>query len=451
MNNNEVKEKKTKKKIKISFQKIFNLVSFTFILACCIFYGGRFITLYLENHKLQKIETIANIIRENNKDNPSFKEINKDYYFQGNDVNNYLKYSNLTWRIISVNNDNTVTAVLNNSITSLAASSKSYTDSYINMWLNNTEQEYTGILENSLNNASNYLTYTNTCNDVIDDTKSISCKEKTKDTFITIPSLSDYANTGSSSSFMNNEEYFYLINKNTKNEFWNITSDGKVSTSNGSDIIGIKPVITIKNTISLMQGDGTKENPYTIEKENGLFGSYVKLGNDIWRIYSIEGDNIKLSLDDYLTLNNSDVKYKYSTTGYYHNDTKEGSLAYYLKNTYLPTLNYSSIINEVKYSNGIYSNNTDYDYREVLKTKVNTKVTVLSIGDIFLNPINTNYYTSTGVSKDSNLIYTMQNDFKPYAKEATTNLRVIPVISINKKLLTAGAGTIESPLEVHYE
>ena len=45
--NNEVK----KKKRKISFQKIFNLISLAFILACCIFYGTRFIKLYLEYNK----------------------------------------------------------------------------------------------------------------------------------------------------------------------------------------------------------------------------------------------------------------------------------------------------------------------------------------------------------------------------------------------------------------
>ena len=37
-----------RRKRKLNFQKIFNLVSATFILACCIFYGTRFIKLYIE-------------------------------------------------------------------------------------------------------------------------------------------------------------------------------------------------------------------------------------------------------------------------------------------------------------------------------------------------------------------------------------------------------------------
>ena len=451
LNNNEVKEKR-KKKIKISIQKIFNIASFMFILACCVFYGTRFITLYLENNKTEEVKVLADNIKDDNSENESFKNISGNYYFEGTEVNNYIKYSNLTWRIIRVNSNDTVTVVLDNSITSLAAGpSKTYTDSYINMWLNASDKDYTGILENNLNKINDYLTYTNTCNDTIDDTKNITCKKTLENALITVPSLSDYVNTGGQKGFMNNEEYYYLIKTNKEGKLWYIDNNGVSNTSDGSDIIGIKPVITIKKSVKLLSGDGSQNNPYIIEEDNGLFGSYVKLGNDIWRVYNIEGDNIKLSLDSYLTLNNNEVRYKYSTTGYYHNDTKQGSLAYYLKNTYLPTLSYKDIINEVKYSNGIYSNTTDFDYTEVLNTKVDIKVATLSIGDIILNPTNTNYYTSTGISTDSNQIYVIQNNFKLVTRNATTNLKVIPVISIDKNLITGGNGTIDSPLEVSYE
>lgn len=435
---------------KLNIQKIFNIVSFTFILACCIFYGGRFVKLYLENNKSEEIKTFADHIKDNNIENENFKNINGDYYFYGTEINNYVNYSNLTWRIIKVNDNNTITMTLNNSITSLAAGeNKKFKDSHINSWLNNQDKEYTGILENFLNKSNKYLTYTNTCIDNIDDTKNITCKNKIKDTCIVIPSINDYINTGSSKSFMNNEEYYYLINSNQDNKLWYVNNEGKVSTSDGTDIIGIKPIITIKSTISLKSGNGSLENPYTFEDEQNLLGSYVKLGNDTWRIYEIdEENNIKLSLNSYLSINNEEIKYKYSNNGYYHNDSKSGTLAYYLKNTYLNSLSYKDIINEVKYSNGIYNNTDNYDYTKVLDTKVDTKVTIPSIGDIFLNKENTNYFTSTGISNQSNLIYTMQNDFKTYTKLSTSNLKIVPVISIKRDLLVNGNGTMESPWEV---
>lgn len=446
----EVKPRR-KKRRKLSIQKIFNLISAMFILACSIFYGSRFITLYLDNNKSEDIKVLADNIKDNNSKNNNFKNISGDYYFQGNDVNNYLKYSNLRWRIIKVNTNDTVTLVLDNSITSLAANSKSYNNSYINMWLNKSNKDYTGILEHNLNKPNDYLTYTNTCKDIIDNTKNITCKEYIEDTLITVPSLSDYVNTGGQKGFMNNKEYYYLVNTNKEGKLWYIDENGISNTSNGSDILGVKPVITIKNNIKLISGNGSKDNPYIIEEEKGLFGSYVKLGNDIWRIYNIEQNSIKLSLDSYLTIKNNDVRYKYSTTNYYHNDTKQGNLAYYLKNTYLPTLDYKNIINEVKYSNGIYSNNTNFDYIKVLNTKVNTKVAILSIGDIIINPTNTNYYISTGISEDSNQMYVFQNNFKIITRNATTNLKIVPVISIDKNLIIGGDGTLDNPLEVSYE
>ncbi len=443
--NKEVK----KRRRKISFQKVFNLTSFTFILACCIFYGSRFIMLYLDNNKADDVKVIADNIKDSNEQNEHFKNINGDYYFEGNEVNNYLEYSNLIWRIIRINSDKTITLVLDNSITLLAAGQKKdFTSSYLNEWLNDQNKDYTGILENSLNNAKNYLTYTKTCRDTIKDTKNITCKNLTEDIFITVPSLNDYVNTGSSESFMNNSEYFYLLNNDGDKYFWYIDSDGNPKTTNGTDIIGVKPVITIKSTTMLKSGTGTKDDPYFIEEKRGLFGSYIKLGNDIWRVYNIDGDNLKLSLNNYLSINNSDVRYKYSNNGYYHNDTVGGSLAYYLKNTYLSSLPYQDKINEIKYSNGLYSNTTDFDYKKVLNTQVDTKVALLSIGDIFLNSEVTNYYTSTGISKDSNLMYIMRNDFKIYTNNATTNLKVIPVISITKTEFTNGDGSIDNPFEV---
>lgn len=441
---------KERSKRKISVQKIFNLVSLMFLLACVIFYGGRFIKLYIENNKVEETNSMAKNIKESNKDNKNFKIVNGEYYFSGTNINNYVSYSNLLWRIIKINNDNTITMISDSSITSLAkGENKEYNSSYISKWLNKKDnEEYTGMLENNLNNMSKYLTFTKTCKDIIEDTKSISCKDLTEDTYITIPSLNDYVNTGGNDSFMNNEEYFYLINNNKENKSWYIDNEGKLGKSNGADVIGIKPVITIKATIEATDGDGTKDNPYTFEGENSLFGSYVKLGNDIWRIYEINDKEVKLSLNNYLIINNDEQKYNYSSNGYQYNDTKNKTLAYYLNNTYLNKLSYKDLIKETKFANGLYSNTTNFDYTKVLKETIDTKMSLLSLGDPILNNKLTNYFMSTGIDKNSNNMYVFQNDFKLYTKSSSTSLKIVPVISIDKDKLTKGTGTIDSPLEV---
>ena len=59
---------------KLSFQKIFNFISFLFILSCCIFYGTRFIKYYLESKKTEIIKknSLVKVIKENNNENEEF-------------------------------------------------------------------------------------------------------------------------------------------------------------------------------------------------------------------------------------------------------------------------------------------------------------------------------------------------------------------------------------------
>ena len=140
---------------KLNVQKVFCFLSFLFILSCCIFYGTRFIKLYLENKKVETEEknSLVKVIRENNADNESFEIMNGKNYFTGSANTNYLEYSNILWRIIKVNGDNSLTAISEYSITSLAhGKNTSFKDSRINTWLNTTTSEYSGILEKSLNN-----------------------------------------------------------------------------------------------------------------------------------------------------------------------------------------------------------------------------------------------------------------------------------------------------------
>ena len=71
---------KERSKRKLSMQKIFNLISFMFLLACVIFYGGRFIKLYIENNKVEETNSMAKDIKESNNENENFKNINGEYF-----------------------------------------------------------------------------------------------------------------------------------------------------------------------------------------------------------------------------------------------------------------------------------------------------------------------------------------------------------------------------------
>ena len=434
---------------KINIQKIFCFISLLFIFSCCIFYGTRFAKFYLKKKKVEIEEknSLIKVIKENNQNNDNFKSVNGQNYFTGKDESNYLMYSNILWRIIKVNDDNTITAIANNSLTSLAyGNNLNYQESYIYKWLNTTNDESSGILEKVLNNKETYLDKVTTCLDTVDELTNNPCKNSNNDNYLTLLSVTDYLNIGSKDSYLSNEEYYYLVSSNKDNLAWYVKDDGNASVTGKSDIIGIRPVINIKANIDYVSGDGSSNNPYTIEKETSLFGSYVKLANDIWRIYQVNDNEIKLMLNDYLKVNDNNLTYKYSSNSSYYDDYSQGSIAYYLNHTYLSSLSYKDIIKETNWSNGTYNN--DYNYVSALKDEINSKVALMSIGNIFLNSDLTNYFTMTGTQNKGKTVYTIQKDKKLYTKQISSTLSVVPTISIDKDVLKKGNGTIDSPYEM---
>lgn len=434
---------------KLSFQKIFCFISILFIMSCCIFYGTRFIKLYIQNEKnnTEAKNSLAEKIYKNNEGKETFKKINNDYYFVGNATNNYLEYSNILWRIIKINNSNEILLISDSSLTSLAfGQDVNFESSYINKWLNPTEKEHTGILLSSLNNTSKFLTTNTYCADNINTIDNSECKENVKVGELSLLNTTDYANVGKD-SYLSNNEYFYLANTTEDNKIWYISDDGKVMTSTGIDIIGVRPTIVLKANLDYRDGNGKKDDPYLIEDEKALFGSYVKLDNTMWRVYKVNDTEVRLSLNDYLMINNKALTYKYSNNSSYHNDTVSGSIAYYLNHDFLNSLTYKNKIKEVKWSNGYYGSSSNYDYVASLETEIDSKVALLSVGDVNLTSLE-DYYFMTGSALKGTMLYTAKSNKKLATKYMTTTLNVIPTISIDKDLLTEGNGTFDSPYEL---
>lgn len=436
---------------KLNFQKLFCFISMLFILSCCIFYGTRFIKLYLENKKTEVEEknTLTKKVKDNNSNNDNFKSVNGQNYFTGKEENNYLMYSNILWRIIKVNDDNSITAISDTSITPLAYGKKVlYKDSEIFKWLNKTDDKYSGILESSLNDISKYLQKTTTCTDKLDELSNNPCKELDNDSYITLLPVIDYLNIGSKDSYLVNNEFFYLSNTNSENKAWYADEEGILTLSTGTDIIGVRPVITIKSNVEYISGNGSKNNPYIIEKKNNYFGSYVKLGNDTWRIYEVNNNEVKLMLNDYLKVNNKNLTYKYSNINSYYDDYKQGSIAYYLNHTYLDSLSYKNILKETNWANGYYNSDTNYSYAHSLETTINSKVALLSIGNVFLNSELNNYHIMTGSKQKGSMIYTTNSNVKARLNQISSEINIVPSICIDKELLKKGNGTIDSPFEM---
>jgi len=436
------------KKRRISIQKIFNIVSLVFLLTCCIFYGGRFIKLYLENKEKVVVEanTLGKDMKEKNVE--TLKNINGEYYFNGKVDNNYVSYSGILWRVIKISDNNIITMVSDNSLTSLAfGKDKTYEESYVNNWLNENDSEYSGILESNLNSVVTYLKNADLCTNKIDDVSNSNCTSINNDYYLSTLSINDYINTGAANGFINTSEDFYLSNITSDNQVWYVNTEGKMDKSDGTDIYGIKAVIKTKENLNLVSGDGTKENPYVFESNFGLFGSYIKLDEDIWRVIDVNDDKLKLVYDDYVKNGDDYVSYKYSNYNAKYDSNKYGTLAYYMNKTFLNNLSYKDLIVEGSYSNGYYGVENGYDYTDTLSNTINTKVALVSIGDINLNHDLYNYFTITSSAKNNNFVYTIQRDSNPYSKIISSTSHIVPVITINNSEFE-GNGTKNDPLRL---
>ena len=130
-------------------EKKFRIISILFIVGCIIFYGGRFGYFYMKYNKKSSNssskEVLAITIQKkgivSSKD--GLYNDNGELVFKGEKVDNYLIYSNILWRIVRVNNDNSIVLVTDSKLTDLAYSSDTdsdFTKSYIMNWLNKNGQ-----------------------------------------------------------------------------------------------------------------------------------------------------------------------------------------------------------------------------------------------------------------------------------------------------------------------
>lgn len=444
--------KQIKHKIKVDYQKLFNTISIGFICACVLFYGARFTSLYIKNKKVEveNVNTLYKVIFNTNYGKENFVDIGGNHYFKNEVDNNYVTYSNILWRIIRINADNSVTLISENPLVSLAYKEEvNFEESYLNKWLNITEEEEnTGILEYNLNNPDKYLLKNETCLDVVDKLSNQLCKTTYTDKYLGLMSTSDYVNTGAETSFINNNTKFYLSNTTDTNKIWYITDTNKVSYSDGTDLIGLRPVITVKGNINIVSGNGTLNSPYTFESEKGMFGAYVKLGKDTWRIYQVNEDTINLVSNNLLELNNEAMERIYTNKGYSYNSSKWNTLAYYLNNTYLNSLSYKDKIELNNWANGYYGADNNYNYKEALADTKDAYVGLLNITNIRLNNELKNYFLMTGNTKNGSLVYLASNNGTIYSTSSDEKNYILPTITIKKELLTKGEGTIDSPLEM---
>ena len=407
-----------KKKRKIKFELIFCSISLVFILFVVIFFGFKLFV----NSKKYSNNTIFEVLKVN-------KTITKDgdiYRFKGESVNNYIIFSNMLFRIVKTNLDGSVDIVLNDSINSLSYNTNSdYINSDISKYLND-------VFLDKLDKY--YLSKTLICNDSVNNINEYTCKNKNIDNYVKLLDVSDYLNSIDTNTYLNSDENIWLSTKKDKDNVW-IIGDGVLSYLDNHSSAYVKPVVTLKNSVSIVSGDGTLENPYTITKKKGVgIGSYIKIDDDLWVVYSKEKKNLRLMLVD--NIDSGITKMKYSSKNVYFDPKEENTLAYFLNNDYYNSLSYKKLLVDFEVNTGSYNNS----YKDIYSKKQKVKVGIPSIVDLKYSGNSFSYYLLNSKGEE---IYYYEDGL--FTSQPNLIRPIRPVISIKDRSFGKGNGTLNDP------
>ena len=431
-NNKKEKRVKEKKPYKL-WERIFIGLSSLMVIVTFVTYSIRLIHYYKIEHPKDVDNSIAKYIKKNDTvlSGDGLHTFDEKYYvYKGKNVNNYIWYNGLLWRIIEIKDDNLKLISADSLTTIVWGKDTNYKDSYVNLWLTN---------ENNLKRFnSDDLVFNSFCvGEVI--INELKCNE-TFDSYIGLLSIKDYLNAGGKDSYLNNSEYFWTSNTN-ENKAYYVFSDGginnEVSTTDAYYSYGVRPVIILKNNYEYYGGDGTKESPYRLnEKESTNLsqvnaGEYIEYSGFKWRVQDKNEANTKLILDGYV----NDNTYTFSNGISYLNKEFYNSLS-------------SENLVKCSFNTGSYGKNSNYDYSNIMKKNTEGYVGVPSVGELFSNDY-ADIWLYNEYEGTSNLQYKVNSSNRLIGDVKTDKNKLRAVVCLkNDLIINDGSGTKESPYKV---
>ena len=382
-----------------------------------------------------------------------FNEEKKTYRYKGEVDDNYILYSGLLYRIISIDEEGNIKAVSEENVTLLYPGFENgYDKSYVNKWLNERDTDHSGVFEKTLVNSKSLLDDTSMCSDVIDDLGNITCEES--GTYrVSLLSLYDYKECGGKSSFLNNGTSYYLGTLNKNNEIYYVTNEGEIALDQkASRAITIKPVITFSSGDELISGTGKKTDPYIIEKHDietlsdVYVGNIIKINDNKYKVVEIQDSSVRVvSTDILMEDEENDLKIAFGGSNNVY--SIKNTVGKYLNNTFLNSLELKdSVVNSNWYVNVLSLANLDYV--SLRSSKVSAKVGMLTMGDMFVNE-SENVLTILRGMEATNIINVINENGNFFGDTITSKYNVKPAFNIKGDLkITGGNGTMESPYEL---
>ncbi len=453
-----------------------------------------------DGHLFRKIinrGTVSEVIEDDIMNRLNYED-SEQTFVTGEEPYNYIWYSGKLWRVVSINpSDKSTKLVTQWNISAIPYNEEDNTnfeDSYMEEWLNDTTAD--GFLGN-LRDYNNFIKTDSKWNATMmtDTTK------PPKTTIVTdavgllnvYEYTMSYSGFSSSNGYLNNRLYWWCLTPYSNTEIYttNIYGNNQFEDEaypNGNHPFvsnGIRPSINLKASIKIVDGRGTKDNPYRLvgDDDSNLSGvllntrysgEYIKFGNgenNLYRIVSHETDGLtKITSAEPLKENgnfktiifdiNNNFDYSLSSEigNFLNNDYLNPSESYLTNNQiemieesttwYIGTVGLGENYKLAKYDNV---------NMETTTKSVITKIGLLRMGELMSGQINKagnneSYWLLTRsdskrirtVHTDSNISNSWDTSIAPHGIKPVLNLK-------SNVIITSGDGTLQNPFQIALE
>ena len=202
-----------------------------------------------------------------------------DTFITGTDPNNYIWYSGKLWRAVSVNNEAKTTKLLTqwniSTINYNASENAAFEGSYMEDWLNDTSVD--GFLGN-LRDYENFIVTDAKWNATLDATSLGSITRPSNSGTVVTNAVgllnmyeyqSSYHGTTYSNGYLNNGLYWWTLTPYSASDVRYVLDIGNTNYGAPTYASGVRPSINLKSSVKIVDGDGTIDNPYRLNGDNG--------------------------------------------------------------------------------------------------------------------------------------------------------------------------------------
>lgn len=421
--------------------------------------GNYKITYTIRDKSYNKTVVTRTVIVARNLTNVVKEATDESNYYKGVDPNNYLLFSGMLFRIVGVNSDGSVKIVSYDNIANVTYGNQGvdFNDSNIKEWLNN--YFYSKIHDTS------YLKKDNAW--CIDNASSNECSVYSEKYPVGMLSVQEYRNAELNGNYLNATKVYMFLNKvDNRNVYIHyLFNDDQFDIESGEKLIGVRPVLVLKENLYITSGNGSENSPYRIGDystgvaqdylNSRIIGEYVSYFGMNFRISDIDKDgNVKLIATG-LMQNNSNgqilmASYDNENKNRKFNPNETDNIGYKLNGEYLDFMDDKYIISH-EFTLPTFDNNKKYSEfkTETFKTKISIPASyeMFSASNSFVTA-KRNYWLidyvdgnqAFMVNNGNGDIFTIDND----SLYTSNGFKIVFYVSKNVKILS-GNGTHSKP------